>query len=246
MSSSNFTNLGHQHYSHRTQLLRALLLGANDGLVSVSALLMGISSGSESDDIFMLAGIASIVAGSLSMGCGEFISVASQRDSEKADIQKEIEEQNKGAEAQLRELHQLKMIYVGRGLSENLALQVAEQLTENDVIKAHARDEHGIDIDAKDGAGSGFSSPIQAAIASAGSFIFGAVIPFLCALWIPTNSGKMIVLLCSTAFTLLAFGIAGARFGGSSLTKGGLRVLIGGLFALAVSFGVGQLFHVQV
>ena len=237
-------HLGHTHYSQRSPVLRALLLGANDGLVSVAALLMGIASGTSSSDLFILAGIASIVAGSLSMACGEYISVSSQRDSQKADIQKEIEEQNKGPEAQRRELHQLKMIYVERGLTEELALQVAEQLTAKDVIKAHARDEHNIDLDELNG--KGFANPLQASIASAVSFICGGIIPFLCSAWVPSNGGKMIVLAVSTAIALLGFGVLGAKYGGSSLFKGGTRVLIGGLIALAVSFGVGQLFHVQI
>eukprot|EP00834_Sanchytrium_tribonematis_P005121 NODE_290_length_10614_cov_1.553590.p5 type:complete len:283 gc:universal NODE_290_length_10614_cov_1.553590:7406-8254(+) len=240
------TILGHTHYSHRTQMLRALLLGANDGLVSVAALLMGITSGSTNSDIFGLAGVSAIVAGSLSMACGEYISVASQRDSERADIQKEIEEQNKGPEAQARELEQLTAIYIGRGLSRDLAKQVAQQLTEKDVIKAHARDEHGIDLDELDGWGSGLANPIQAAITSAIAFIVGGIVPLLCALWVPSNIGKIIVISIVTCITLIIFGIIGANLGGSSLFKGAFRNFVGGVLALGVSFGVGQIFHVQI
>ena len=207
---------------------------------------MGIASGGQDNQLFILAGVSAIVAGSLSMAAGEYISVAGQKDSEMADVQKEIEEQNKGPEARKRELQQLTMIFVNTGLTEELASQVAQQLTDKDVIKAHAHYEHGIDLDQASGSGRGVANPLQAALLSAGSFLCGGIIPFLTSAWVPTVLGKIIVLVVVTCIALLGFGVLGAHLGGSSLVRGGLRVFVGGVLALAVSFGVGQIFHVSV
>lgn len=181
----------HTHHSNRAPWLRALVLGANDGLVSVAALLMGVGSGSSDLAVLRLSGVAALISGALSMAAGEYVSVSSQRDAEKADIEKEILEQLKGPEAQLRELDELTQIYVDRGVPEDLARQVAVALTEKDVIRAHARDELGIDIDE-------LANPLQASVVSALCFSFGAVLPLLSAIFIPNATNRLIAIALST------------------------------------------------
>eukprot|EP00775_Hariotina_reticulata_P000676 gene676-974_t len=150
----------HEHFSSRTGWLRAFVLGANDGLISVAALMLGVGAGSDQLHTMQLSGIAALVAGACSMACGEYISVASQKDAEEADIEKERLEQLKGPDARERELDELTQIYVNRGLNEVLARQVAMELSAHDVVKAHARDELGIDVD-------DLANPLQASLASA-------------------------------------------------------------------------------
>jgi VIT1/CCC1 family predicted Fe2+/Mn2+ transporter len=185
----------HVHHSNRAPWLRALVLGANDGLVSVAALLMGVGSGSPDLAVLRLSGVAALISGALSMAVGEYVSVSSQRDSERADIQKEIEEQLKGPEAQARELEELSSIYVARGVPEDLARQVAVALTEKDVIRAHARDELGIDIDE-------LSNPLQAAVISALTFAGGAALPLLSAVFLNSQTSRLIAIIISTTIGL--------------------------------------------
>lgn len=185
----------HVHHSNRAPWLRALVLGANDGLVSVAALLMGVGSGSPDLAVLRLSGVAALISGALSMAVGEYVSVSSQRDSERADIQKEIEEQLKGPEAQARELEELASIYISRGVPEDLARQVAVALTEKDVIRAHARDELGIDIDE-------LSNPLQAAVISAFTFAGGAALPLLSAVFLNSQTGRLIAIIISTTVGL--------------------------------------------
>jgi vacuolar iron transporter family protein len=229
----------HVHHSNRAPWLRALVLGANDGLVSVAALLMGVGSGSQDLSVLRLSGVAALISGALSMAAGEYVSVSSQRDAEKADIHKEVMEQLKGAEAQARELEELTQIYVERGVPQDLAKQVAVALTEHDVIRAHARDELGIDLDV-------LANPLQAAIVSALCFCFGAMIPLLSAIFISNPTDRLIAIACSTTVGLLVSGLVGSHLGGASLIRGGARVLIGGWLALGVSYGVGKAFNVGV
>mmetsp|Transcript_46348 Transcript_46348/g.148515 ORF Transcript_46348/g.148515 Transcript_46348/m.148515 type:complete len:234 (+) Transcript_46348:1277-1978(+) len=181
------TVLGHKHYSQRAPWLRAFVLGANDGLVSVAALMLGVGAGNDERNTLLLSGVAGLVAGAFSMACGEFVSVASQRDAEAADIAKEVKEHAKGPEARARELDELAKIYEDRGISAALARQVAEELTEKDVIRAHARDELGIDIDE-------LANPLQASVVSAVAFSVGAAIPIIGAL-ISKDQTTMLVLV---------------------------------------------------
>nr|QKY15158.1 vacuolar iron transporter family (VIT) [Polytomella parva] len=229
----------HIHYSHRSAWLRAFVLGANDGLVSVASLMLGVGGGTSNLSTLRLAGIASWIAGALSMACGEYISVASQRDTEEADIEKERNEQRKGPEAQAKELEELAQIYVNRGLSYNLAARVAAELTAKDVIRAHARDELGIDMD-------DLANPFQASVVSAGAFTCGAGIPLLAGLFLADNFDRMIAISIASALGLMLFGFMGSYLGGASGFKGAFRVLIGGCIAMACTFGIGRAFGTGV
>lgn len=229
----------HVHHSNRAPWLRALVLGANDGLVSISALMMGMAAGNSNMHVIRLSGLAGLIAGALSMAVGEYVSVSSQRDAEKADIKKEIEEQLKGPAAQARELEELTQIYVARGVPYDLAKQVAIVLTEKDVIRAHARDELGIDLD-------DLANPWQAAIVSAICFSSGAAIPFLSAAFLSGKVAQIVAITISATIGLLLFGLLGAWLGGAKLIRGGVRVLLGGWIALAISYGVGAAFDVNI
>lgn len=222
----------HQHYSHRAPWLRAFILGANDGLVSVAALMLGVSGGSEDLATIRLAGISAWIAGALSMAVGEYISVAGQRDSEEADVQKERDMQTKGPEAQQHELEELTQIYINRGLSPELARRVAEELTAKDVIRAHARDELGIDID-------DMANPLQAAVVSCIAFTCGAALPLLAGAFITDWKTRISAVVAVAAFGLAMFGFVGAALGGARVFVGGLRVLIGGLLAMAITYAIG-------
>ncbi|GIL89751.1 hypothetical protein Vretimale_16599 [Volvox reticuliferus] len=224
----------HQHYIHRAPWLRAFVLGANDGLVSVAALMLGVGGGSESLSTMRLAGVASWIAGALSMAVGEYISVSSQRDTEVADIEKERQAQSKGPSAQAKELQELTDIYIKRGLDPDLARKVAEQLTEKDVIRAHARDELGIDIDE-------LANPLQAAGVSALAFTAGAMIPLLGGAFLTNARIRLVVVAVLSLVGLASFGIVGALLGGSKPLVGMLRVVIGGCIAMAITYGAGRL-----
>ncbi|EFN54428.1 hypothetical protein CHLNCDRAFT_25013, partial [Chlorella variabilis] len=219
------------HHSHRAPWLRAFVLGANDGLVSTSSLLMGVGAASSPaplDPAWPLAP-AGLVGGALSMAVGEYISVSSQRDAEAADVEQERLEQLKGAEAQLEELSQ---IYEGRGLPPHLARSyVAEVLTEKDVVRAHARDELGIDVDQ-------LARPVQAAVVSAITFSLGAGIPLLAACCV-----RMAVVLASTTVGLAGFGSLAAWLGGAHKMQAAARVVLGGWAAMGLTFGIGTLFE---
>lgn len=226
---------GHAHYSHRAPWLRAMVLGANDGLVSVAALLLGVSGGDAEQRAMQLAGVAGLVAGALSMACGEYISVSSQKDAEEADIEKERQEQMKGEAARQTEFEELVGIYITRGLSEPLARQVAKELTEKDVLRAHARDELGIDLD-------DLANPLQASVAGAASFVIGAAIPLLAGAFIRPYIYRIVSVLLATTAGLLLFGGTGAALGGARVWRGALRVLIGGWLAMGASYGIGAAF----
>jgi VIT1/CCC1 family predicted Fe2+/Mn2+ transporter len=237
--------IGHEHFSQRTQFLRAMVLALNDGIVSISALQLSFLTGSKnvSNTLYILTGLSGIVAGSLSMFCSEYISVSAQKDSEKADILKEKLEQEKSPEARIEELEQLTNIYVNKGLDYEFAKTVAIRLTEHDVLAAHCFDEHGIDLNSPDGCGSGIANPFQAGIISFGAFLLGGSIPFLTSNWILSKSGKIIALVLSTVSSLSFFGGFGAYIGGSSIIKGIIRMTTLGTFALGVSFLIGLAFE---
>lgn len=228
----------HVHYSHRSPWLRAFILGANDGLVSVSSIMLGIGGGSEELSAMRLAGLAGWIAGALSMACGEYISVAGQRDTEEADIEKERQMQAKGPAAQKHELEELTGIYINRGLSPHLARQVAEELTAVDVIRAHARDELGIDMDE-------LANPLQAAVVSSAAFTMGALIPLLAGAFLSNWETRVIAVFVASTIGLALFGLLGAALGGARVLVGAVRVVIGGWMAMAATYGIGYAFGVS-
>lgn len=237
---------GHQHYSHRSPWLRAALMGANDGLVSTAALMLGISAAENQYTVngryqMVLAGLAGLSAGAFSMAVGEYVSVHSQRDSELADIEREKREFLKSPQAREREERELAKIYEERGLSAELAAQVAAELhlkSLDSIVKVHARDELGIDTEA-------LSNPVQAAVMSAITFSIGAGIPLLSSAFIESYLGRIIAILISSTLTLLVIGGSGAKIGGAPVFRAAARVLIGGWLAMAATFGVGKAFGVS-
>lgn len=225
----------HQHYSDRAPWLRAAVLGANDGLVSVASIMLGVSGGSKDKHTLILSGVSALVAGAMSMAAGEYISVASQRDTEQADVDKERAAQNSGPQMRQQELDELAQIYVERGLTERLAREVAVALTEKDAVRAHARDELGIDMD-------DLVSPWQAAISSLVCFAIGGAVPLLSAIFLTDPKIRIIIVSIASTFALLLFGAIGAWLGGAHRVKAAFRVLLGGWIAFALTYGVGKLF----
>ncbi len=217
------------HRAHRIGWLRASVLGANDGVVSVSSLVVGVAAGGALQSTILLTGIAGLVAGALSMAAGEYISVQSQADTENADLNRERREL---VETPEEELEELTAIYIGRGLEEPLARQVAVQLTAVDALTAHARDELGITEQLK-------ARPIQAAFASAAAFSVGAVIPIIAALLASSQSVSLVTTV-STLLTLTLLGSLAAYAGGASIVRGALRVTFWGALAMSVTAGVGK------
>ncbi|MES2509924.1 MAG: VIT family protein [Pseudomonadota bacterium] len=220
-----------RHRTSRIGWLRAAVLGANDGIVSTASLMLGIAAAQATQSSILLTGVAALVAGAMSMAAGEYVSVHSQADTEKADLMRERAELAFDVEAEKRELA---AIYVGRGLDLALARQVAEQLMAHDALGAHARDELGIS-DAMS------ARPIQAAMASAASFAAGAVLPIGVALLVPGAALAYWVSGSSLVFLAL-LGAVSARAGGASLWTGVCRVTFWGALAMAVTAGVGTLF----
>lgn len=217
------------HKSHRANWLRAAVLGVDDGTVSTSSLMLGVLAASASKSAILTAGVAGLVAGALSMAVGEYVSVSSQKDSEKADI--EIERKSI-ADNPDEEKAELAAIYVDRGLDEKLAAEVAEQLHENDAVEAHARDELGITLES-------IPNPIQAAIASAAAFSVGAFIPIVAA--IVSNGSSAWLIVISALITLAVSGYAGAVIGGGNRLRASLRLFIGGGLAMAITAFIGHL-----
>lgn len=211
--------------------LRAAVLGANDGIVSTASLIVGVAASGASKQSIMIAGIAALVAGAMSMAAGEFVSVSSQADTERADLNRERDELRSDPEAEHQELAR---IYVQRGLTPETAREVANQLMAKDALGAHARDELGISEITT-------ARPIQAALTSAATFASGAALPLLAALLSPTAAVGAVVAVASTAF--LAFlGVLGARTGGAPVVRAALRVTFWGVLAMAATAGVGALF----
>jgi len=224
-----------RHFAHRIGWLRAAVLGANDGLLSVSSLMVGVSAAAVGSSTLVLTGIAGIVAGAMSMAAGEYVSVSSQADSEKSDL---VRERRELAETPDLEQRELANIYVGRGLDEALAAEVAAALTAHDALEAHSRDELGI-------SGATTARPVQAALASAASFVAGGIVPLLAVILAP--AGLVIwVLVAVTIVTLAVLGAAGARAGGAPVGPGAMRVVIWGSLAMAITAAAGRLFGAAV
>lgn len=222
------------HRSERSGWLRAAVLGANDGLVSVGALVLGVAASQASHSGVLIAGISAWIAGALSMAAGEYVSVSSQADTEKADLEVERRELERHPE---REREELAQIYVGRGLDAELADKVAEQLMANDALGAHARDEIGIsDIVS--------ANPLQAAWASSLSFTIG-VVPPLFAIWLTPSPWLVPVVFVVCLIFLGVLGALGAWTGGANIRKGTQRVFVWGALAMLVTAGVGALFGVS-
>ncbi len=223
------------HKTHRVGWFRASVLGANDGIVSTSSLIIGISAANAPAEQILLAGVAGLVAGAMSMAAGEYVSVCSQADTERADMELEKKSLIENREA---ETHELAHIYVDRGLDPDLAMTVARQLMKNDALEAHARDEIGIS-DAMS------AKPVQAALFSAIMFSIGAALPLLVTWLAPLQFLIPGVALCSLLF-LSILGAIAAMAGGASMLRGALRVSFWGALAMALTAGVGKLFDVIV
>jgi VIT1/CCC1 family predicted Fe2+/Mn2+ transporter len=222
---------GEQHRTNRIGWLRAAVLGANDGILSTASLVLGVATAHGTHSNVLVAGVAGLVAGAMSMAAGEYVSVHSQADTERAELdgeRKELKADDKG------EHKELAAIYVARGLDPSLAKQVAQQLMAHDALGAHARDELGISESLR-------ARPIQAALASAASFAVGAAMPLLVTAMAPVAS--LIYIVSGTSLFFLALlGALAARVGGAGVTVGAIRVTFWGALAMAITAGVGALF----
>jgi VIT1/CCC1 family predicted Fe2+/Mn2+ transporter len=224
-----------RHAVGRLGWLRAAVLGANDGILSTSSLIIGVATAHASHQSILIAGFAGLSAGAMSMAAGEYVSVSSQSDSEKADMSRERRELSEDSESELQELAG---IYVQRGLNKALALEVAKQLMAHDAIGTHARDELGISETSA-------ARPIQAALASAAAFSVGAALPLIMAFVTPEKSVALSVAVSSILFLAL-LGVIGAGMGGAGMLKAAARVTFWGAFAMAVTAGIGWLFGTRV
>ena len=224
-----------RHRVSRVGWLRAAVLGANDGLVSTASLIVGVAAADATRGEILIAGIAGLVAGAMSMAAGEYVSVSSQADTEKADLARETSELAGDRDAEVAELAG---IYAARGLDPDLSRQVALQLMEKDALGAHARDELGI---------SEFSTarPVQAAVTSALTFALGALPPLLLVLWAPL-SGLIVWVAVATLAGLMGLGALGAVAGGADVRRSVLRVAFWGVTAMAATAGIGRLFGTVV
>ena len=222
-----------EHRTHRVGWLRAAVLGANDGIVSIASLIIGVAAAETTRNDILLAGVAGLVAGAMSMAAGEYVSVSSQTDTEKAylELEKRSLEENPDFERE-----ELANIYVQRGMTPQLAGEVAAQLMAHNALETHARDEIGIIEGAK-------ARPIQAAIASAGTFTIGAALPLLTAWIVPLSHVIAAVAILSIVF-LAALGGVAASAGGAPIVKASVRVCFWGALAMALTAGVGRLFGV--
>ncbi len=225
----------HEHKSDRIGWIRAVVLGANDGIVSTASLIIGVAASQAAGDNLFTVGIAGLVAGAMSMAAGEYVSVSSQTDIEKAELTLEKSHIQKNWTLEVEELAS---IYQERGVESRLAKQVAIQLMEKDAIGSHARDELGI-TDLSQG------NPLQAAIYSAVSFSIGASLPLLMILLV-SETTLIPAVICISLLSLVVLGSISAHAGGASKTKGAIRVLFWGSLAMAVSMGVGSLFDVGI
>ncbi|ABG58562.1 VIT1/CCC1 transporter family protein [Cytophaga hutchinsonii] len=223
------------HYIHRSNWLRATVLGANDGIISISSLAIGVAAASSAREPIILATVAGLVAGALSMAAGEYVSVSSQTDTEKADIERERKELHEMPED---ELNMLAQIYERRGLKKETARQVAIELTEKDALGTHIRDELGINEISQ-------AKPIQAAFASGISFTVGGILPLLVILVAPVKGMEYWLYGFSIVF-LVILGITSAKTGGASISKAILRITIWGTIAMGLSALAGYLFGVNV
>ncbi len=223
-----------EHYTNRSGWLRAAVLGANDGILSTTSLAIGIAAASTTREPIVLAALAGLVAGALSMAAGEYVSVSSQSDIEHADLAREQNELSTMPETELKELAKL---YQHRGLDEDLAMKVAQQLTAHDALGAHAKDELGINEITQ-------AKPLQAALASAGSFLAGGMLPLLVSIFAPLHS----MVACQYGFAILFLAgsaIVAARTGGSNVIRAVLRICFWGTVAMLITALVGYLFGVK-
>jgi VIT1/CCC1 family predicted Fe2+/Mn2+ transporter len=223
------------HYIHRSNWLRAAVLGANDGIISISSLAIGVATASISREPILLATVAGLVAGALSMAAGEYVSVSSQTDIEQADIEREKQELVSMPEAELQVLAQ---IYERRGLKKETALQVAKELMEVDPLGAHIRDELGLNEISQ-------ANPIQAAFASGAAFTAGGLLPLLVTLFAPIAFMEY-ALYGFTILSLVLLGTVSAKTGGSNISKAVLRIVVWGSIAMGLSALVGYAFGVNV
>jgi vacuolar iron transporter family protein len=231
----NIDNYLDTHYIHRSNWLRAAVLGANDGIISISSLAVGIAAASSTRAPILLATVAGLVAGALSMSAGEYVSVSSQTDTEKADIEREKKELQEMPEVEMEILAQ---IYEKRGLKKETALQVAKELTEKDALGAHIRDELGINEISQ-------ANPIQASLASGAAFTIGGILPLLVTLFAPVKNMEFF-LYGFTILFLIILGTIAAKTGGSNIRKAVFRITIWGTIAMGLSALVGYLFGVNV
>ncbi|WP_397447913.1 VIT family protein [Polaribacter sp. R77954] len=223
------------HYIHRSNWLRAAVLGANDGILSTASLAIGVAAASATKEPIILATLAGLVAGALSMAAGEYVSVSSQTDIEKADIERERQELEEMPEEELQSLAQ---IYENRGLKKETALIVAKELTEHDVLAAHVRDELGINEISK-------ANPAQAAFASGASFVFGGALPLLVVFLFPLESLELSIYASSILFLAILGGVS-AKTGGSKILKSVTRITFWGTIAMGITALIGYLFGVNL
>lgn len=224
---------GEKHHSGRASWLRAAVLGADDAIVSTSSLMIRVAASTASRQSILVAGVAGLVAGAMSMAVGEYVSVSSQRDAELADIEIEKRELEKSPQAELKELA---MIYNKRGLDKDLAMQVAQQLSARDRLGAHLRDELGIEDSSR-------ARPLQAAVASAASFASFALAPIVALLIAPANF-RIPTMAGLSLVSLASLGALGAYLGGAPVVRGAARVTVGGALAMAITAVIGRLFGV--
>lgn len=224
-----------RHRTDRVGWLRAAVLGANDGIVSTASLIVGVAASNAASGEILVAGVAGLVAGAMSMAAGEYVSVSSQADTERADIDRERKEL---ANDSVSEQEELAAIYVKRGLDSELAMQVAKQLMAHDALATHARDELGISDMTT-------ARPVQAAFASAGTFAVGAAMPLVTVLVTPSSALIPVVVVTSILFLALLGGF-GARVGGAPIFKAAMRVTFWGVLAMALTAVVGTLFGAVV
>ncbi|MCB9032895.1 MAG: VIT family protein [Chitinophagales bacterium] len=223
------------HYIHRSNWLRAAVLGANDGILSTSSIAIGVAAASDLRTPIVLATLAGLVAGALSMAAGEYVSVSSQTDIENADIEREKIELRESPEL---ELQRLAKIYEERGLKKETALIVAKELTEKNVLAAHIRDELGINEINQ-------AKPAQAALASAASFLFGGILPLVVTLFLPVFNMEYYLYSFSIVF-LIVLGALAAKVGGSSIGKAIARITFWGTITMGLTALVGHLFHLNI
>ena len=235
MKPLTLENYLESHYIHRSNWLRAAVLGANDGIISISSLAIGVAAASATKEPIVVSAVAGIVAGALSMAAGEYVSVSSQTDIEKSDIEREAKELQEMPDAELQILAQ---IYEKRGLKKETALQVAKEMTESDALGTHVRDELGINEMSK-------AKPLQAAFASGAAFTAGGILPLAVALLAPVNTMEY-WLYGFTILFLIILGTISAKTGGSGVKKAVIRITIWGTIAMGLSALVGYLFGVKM
>ncbi len=224
-----------KHYVNRSSWLRAAILGANDGILSTASIIIGVAAATSTRDSIVLTGVAGLVAGALAMAAGEYVSVSSQADLEAADIEREKKELEEMPEA---EEYELAKIYINRGLTENLAVQVARQLTEHDALEAHARDELGINEITQ-------AQPLQAAFASGAAFVFGGTLPVIVALFGTVKQMIYLQYIFALLFLIILGGVA-AKAGGSNVKKAIIRVTFWGTMAMGITAMIGYLFGINM